>query len=211
MSMPLSMSSADARAWFSNAVDGFTASVAPVGDDQWQLPGLGEWTVRDLAGHASRAMITVEQYLAPEATEAPQLHDAVDYYLAAADLMNGPGVAQRGRDAAAAMGEDPVGYFVGLARRVLTLVHQTPTNVLCHTPFGTIGLPHYLTTRAFGLTVHSIDLSDALGQEPDPVIAHLVEPTLQLAASIAARRGMGLVGLRALTGRARLPEGYSAL
>jgi hypothetical protein len=31
-----------------------------VRDDQWELPGLGVWTVRSLAGHTARAILTDE-------------------------------------------------------------------------------------------------------------------------------------------------------
>ena len=52
---------AESRRAFDDAADWYLATVALVGD-RWQQPGLGEWTVRDLVGHASRSFLTIETY-----------------------------------------------------------------------------------------------------------------------------------------------------
>ena len=58
------MDSVRMRDAFIGAVDYFIATVARVPADEWDRPGLGEWSVRALVGHTSRALLTVETYLA---------------------------------------------------------------------------------------------------------------------------------------------------
>ena len=53
----------DIRHAFSEATAGFVDAVLAVPDDSWSAPGLGVWTLQELVGHASRAVVTVEQYL----------------------------------------------------------------------------------------------------------------------------------------------------
>ena len=43
------------RAAFPDAAEVFLATVSGVQPDQWEQPGLGEWTVRELTGHALRS------------------------------------------------------------------------------------------------------------------------------------------------------------
>ena len=49
------------RETYEEAIEFFVSTVAQVPADSWSEPALGVWNVRDLAGHASRAMLTVEQ------------------------------------------------------------------------------------------------------------------------------------------------------
>jgi len=53
----------DSRMAFADAAGWFVRTAAIVGD-RWDRPGLGEWDVRSLVGHTSRALLTVETYLA---------------------------------------------------------------------------------------------------------------------------------------------------
>ena len=46
---------------------------------KWDQFGLGEWTVRDLVGHTSRALLTVETYLDQE-TAAVEVTSPVEYF-----------------------------------------------------------------------------------------------------------------------------------
>jgi len=53
----------DSRTAFADATGWFVRTAALVGD-RWDRPGLDEWDVRALVGHTSRALLTVETYLA---------------------------------------------------------------------------------------------------------------------------------------------------
>src|ERR1700712_3086686 len=97
------------RDHFRLAAEGFVTVVGLIAPDQWDRQGLGVWTVRDLAGHASRALLTVETYLDPlTVSDRPELPDPVTYLQAAgAGLVDPETVADRGRQAGAALGDDP--------------------------------------------------------------------------------------------------------
>ena len=98
---------------FRDAGDWYVATVAEVGD-RWAEPGLGEWTVRDLVGHTSRSFLTVEAYLQKPA-DSVAVESTADYFRATRELAAGPDVAQRGRDAGAALGDDPAAAVAAIA------------------------------------------------------------------------------------------------
>ena len=81
---------ADAARWF--------VRTAALVADRWDRPGLGEWDVRALVGHTSRALLTVETYLARPAPAA-DVASAADYFRATRTAAAGAAVAARGRDA----------------------------------------------------------------------------------------------------------------
>ncbi len=188
-----------ASAWFLTTVDG-------VGD-RWSEPGLGEWTVRDLVGHTSRSLVTVETYLAAEPGEVT-VASALDYYLAIREASTGPAVAERGRQAGAAMGADPVGFLAGLAERVLAKVESAADDAFVATIAGGMRLIDYLPTRTFELVVHTADLAAALDAPSDPP-AEAADSALHLAAQLAREHGAAVDVLLALTGRRPLPAGFT--
>lgn len=190
----------DAAAWFQGVV-------ARVGD-RWEAPALGEWDVRALVGHTSRSFVTVETYLAQPAPAAV-IESAVDYYRATRSMVAGPGVAQRGRDAGAALGGDPVAAVHELATRVLALVGSCSGDEVPTTIAGGMLLRDYLVTRVFELTVHTADLANALGLpvEPPPLPAAV---TLRAVCDLAVADGHAGPLLLGATGRG-LPEGFTVL
>ena len=78
----------DSRAAFADAAGRFVRTAALVGD-RWDRPGLGEWDVRALVGHTSRALVTVETYLARPA-EAADIASATEYFRATRATAAGP-------------------------------------------------------------------------------------------------------------------------
>jgi hypothetical protein len=191
---------ADAAAWF-------LAVAAQVGD-RWSEPGLGEWDVRALVGHTSRSLLTVESYLGAPAASVEVASPAA-YYLATRAVSSGSGVAQRGRDAGAALGDDPVSAVAAIAERVLTLVDTLTGDELPTTIAGGMRLRDYLPTRVLELTVHTTDLSRALGLalEPPALPAAL---SLRLLSELAVARGEAGPLLLAATGRG-LADGFTVL
>ena len=65
---------------YAGAARAVHAAVAAVPGDAWEQPGLGEWTVRDLVGHASRSLVTVLEYLV-RPVEHEALASAADFTL----------------------------------------------------------------------------------------------------------------------------------
>ncbi|WP_336659562.1 maleylpyruvate isomerase N-terminal domain-containing protein [Leucobacter sp. USHLN153] len=203
---------AAAAAWAVEVVDAVPAS-------GWDAPGLGDWDLRALVGHTSRALLTVEQYLARPA-HAEAARSADEYFARSLQLpgASDTAVLQRGIEAGAALGDDPALAFAEIAGRVLGVVKDAG-NPLIETIVGGMRLAAYLPTRAFELVVHGLDVRAAVialdghaasAPPPEPPASVLGE-ALELAGAIAARRGVGSALLLAATGRGPLPERYSVL
>jgi uncharacterized protein (TIGR03083 family) len=198
----------DARRAFGEAAQWFVRTAALVGD-RWDAPGLGEWDVRALVGHTSRSLLTVETYLGRPA-ERLDVASAPDYYRATRAVSAGPEVAQRGRDAGVALGEDPARAVAEIAARVVPLVDRSDGGALLTTIAGGMRLADYLPTRTFELVVHTADLAAALSVPADvpPVAA---TQALHLVAALAVADGRAAPLLLAVTGRTALPAGFSVL
>ncbi|WP_053388362.1 maleylpyruvate isomerase N-terminal domain-containing protein [Leucobacter japonicus] len=209
---------AESRTNFAAAAVWAVEVVDALGDADWEGPGLGAWNLRALVGHTSRALLTVETYLA-RPTDVEVVRSAEDYYARtlAQPSADEAAVLQRGVDAGAALGADPALAFAEIAARVLRAVRDAGNPVI-ETIVGGMRLDVYLPTRAFELVVHGLDIqratagsrgasSDRPGDPPAEVLAG----GLQLAGSLAARGGSGATLLLTLTGRASLPAGYSVL
>jgi hypothetical protein len=188
----------------------FVDTVGQIGATQWEQPGLGVWTVRDLVGHTSRALLTVEMYLAELATQREVMRP-VDYFLRAqAGLADPASVAARGRAAGVALGPDPPTAVRDIAARVLAQVKIASDEILVSTPVGGIRLIDSLPSRVFELAVHTLDIATAL---PVAVTlpATVAAVSLHLPADLAAQPGKAASLLLAATGRHALPAGFSVL
>lgn len=174
---------------------------------------LGEWTLRDLIGHTSRSFSLVETYLAqtPE-PGAPLLAGSGEYFRAAMSASRGSSAAitERGRDAGAALGDDPILATRALADRVLKLVAETPDDAPVVTRWGVLRLDTYLPSRAFELTVHGLDIARAIGVETPHSLAVTARHALDVLLATAAPEQATVV-LLAMTGRAPLPEDFSII
>lgn len=193
---------------FADAAKWFVSTVSLV-DGRWADPGLGEWDVRSLVGHTSRALLTVETYLARPAQKV-EVGSAATYVEVTRALAAGPDVAARGRDAGDALGSDPAAAVAAIAARVLPLVAACDGTEIVTTIAGGMRLSDYLPTRTFELVVHTADLAAALDvrAEAPPVPA---SQALGLVAQLAADGGLSAPILRAATGRQGLPPGFSVL
>jgi uncharacterized protein (TIGR03083 family) len=198
----------ESRRAFADAAGWFVSTTALVGD-RWAEPGLGEWDVRALVGHTSRSLLTVEAYLARPAQTA-EIPSAADYFRATRAMAAGPAVAQRGRDAGDALGDDPASAVAEIAARVVPLVDAQDGGTLLTTIAGGMRLEDYLPTRTFELAVHTSDLARAL-DEPLDVPATSAVQALRLVTELAAGDGRAGPLLLAATGRTGLPPGWSVL
>ena len=198
----------DSRRAFADAAAWFTRITSFVGQ-RWEQPALGEWDVCALVGHTSRSFLTVEEYLAQPAAGV-DLETAADYYRATRQLARGPGVAVRGRQAGAALGDAPATAVEQLATRVLQVLDGCDGCELVTTIAGGMRLDAYLPTRVFELAVHTTDLAAALGLPAD-VPATAARQALELVAELAAGDGLAGPLLLATTGRGALPPEFSVL
>jgi len=198
-------------ALFSSAAGSYLELLGDIRDDQWDLPGLGVWTVRDLAGHTARAILTVENYLGQEEPGEATIGSAVGYYTTVyPQFTDAAAVAARGVEAGIWLGSEPVGQVSSALGRVRALVENQPETRIVSIGGMGIRLSEYLRTRILELVVHTIDLSRATGIRhtlPDAAIAD----SLALASATAGAKGDGEAVLLALTGRGPLPEGFSVV
>ena len=196
---------------FARSGDAFLELLGAIDDDQWQLPGLGSWSVRSLAGHTARAILTVESYLAQEEPGDVTIASAQEYYSTVyRQFTDDVAVEARGVEAGLWLGGDPVSQVRSALARSLSLVESQPANRIVSIGGMGILLSEYLRTRVFELVVHTIDLARATG------VAHSLPPqtiadAAALAAAVAVQRGSGEQLLLALTARMELPEGFSVL
>ncbi|WP_291048344.1 maleylpyruvate isomerase family mycothiol-dependent enzyme [Herbiconiux sp.] len=198
-------------AMFFHSASAFHDLVTRIPAASWDEPALGEWTLRSLVGHTTRAILTVESYLALDDPGFPNVANAEAYYARVyRDLTDPASVAARGVEAGIWLGADPAQAVADALARAMALVDTAgPERIVSIGGLG-IELGEYLRTRVFELVVHSIDIADAAGV-PHGQPADAVAATLHLAAGVAAARGDGEALLRSLTGRATMPEGYSVV
>jgi hypothetical protein len=172
-------------------------------------PALGTWDVAGLCGHLLRAFRTPLRYLADDPAPAVDLPDAAAYFAAHAARRDDDAaavdrsIAARGvseLDATATLDQIRTAYRTTLSALRDTLVSTDDTFIVAG-PLGGIALEAYLETRVFEATVHSLDLSRALGRvewsPPDEAVAL----TLQLLTELALLRNQGSPLVLALTGR----------
>lgn len=195
---------------FAAAGKWFLAAMRMVGDDQWDLPGLGEWNVRELVAHTVRAFRTVDQYLDGTVRDPAPLASAAAYYRTVmAEGDPHPHIAERARREAADLGDAPLVVAQGLADQVGRMVERAPASTPVHTFVGVIALPDYLATRVVELVIHTLDLTAAIGVDlPVPPLPGRM--AVQVLADLVPDDFMADL-LFALTGRAGLVVGLNTM
>ena len=197
---------------FASAAHSFAALVHEIPGDRWDGPGLGEWDLRSLVGHASRSLITVSTYLQQPA-ETEDITTPQEYYARVNPAALGiapAGVVERGRQAGRDLGDDPGATVDELVSRVLDELGDAGDPLITVIGGAGIRLHNYLPTRTFELAVHGLDIARAVGISYTPP-PDVLEVATVLAARIAAAEGHGETVLLALTGRAELPSPFSVV
>lgn len=200
-------------ATYGTAATSFAALVHEIPAGAWDLPGLGEWDIRSLVGHASRSLTTVRSYLQTTA-DSEDVTTPQEYYVRVTPSALGidpADVAERGRQAGRDLGDNPAAAVDALVSEVLDELTTVDGDPLIKIIGGLgIRLRTYLPTRVFELAVHGMDIARALDisfQLPDAVLAE----ALDLAARTAIVTGRGESVLLALTGRSVLPPSFSVV
>jgi uncharacterized protein (TIGR03083 family) len=197
---------------FAEAARTYASLVRQIRPEQWEGPGLEEWTLRSLVGHTSRSLITVDTYLdQPADTEAATSGAA--YYAAIARARtqaSSAAVTERGRQAGQDLGDDPAAFVGDLMGRVLPRVERDD-DPLIETVIGGMRLSTYLSTRTFELVVHGFDIARAAGLGDPNYPEETLTEVATLAAVAAVLTGQGSAVILALTGRVPLPAGFSVV
>jgi uncharacterized protein (TIGR03083 family) len=200
------------EATFASAATAFARLVHDIPEGTWDGPGLGEWDLRSLVGHASRSLITVSTYL-QTAPEQEDLADPVEYYTYAAQYASSAGteaIVERGRQAGRELGTDPAATIDGLVAKALDDVAAVDDPLIAVIGGLGIRLSSYLPTRVFELAVHGLDVARAAGVDFTLPADALTDATV-LAARIGVALGQGETVLMALTGRSTLPAAFSVV
>ena len=198
------------RTAYREAVACFLETAAKVQPEQWDAPALGVWSVRDLVGHVSRSITRIEEFGVRRA-ESVDIASAVHHYRRSLrQPSDDERVAQRGREAGLALGEDPLAAMNADWARAEPVLDVTDEDTIIAYDNGGIRFGDYLETRVFELTVHTLDLASAIGVEVEPSHEAL-GVTLQLLAALAVESGRGIPLALSGTGRGPLPDGYSVL
>ncbi len=208
--MTVSSEPSDLVATFASAARSFAALVHDIPGDRWDGPGLGEWDLRSLVGHASRSLITVSTYLA-HAAEREDITTPQEYYARvnpAALGMAPADIVERGRQAGRHLGNNPAATVDDLVSRVLDELSEAGNPLIQVIGGAGIRLHTYLPTRTFELAVHGLDIARAIDIS-FALPPNVLEESTGLAARIAVAEGHGETVLMALTGRAELPPSFS--
>ncbi len=192
------------------AVGFFMDAVARVGPGQWDEPALGVWTVRDLVGHTGRSIFLVEEFGSQRSDTIDVESAAHHYHLSLAPDGIDDAIADRGRAAGEALGDDPLALLTAGRERAERLVAETDEDTIIAYNNGGIRLGHYLETRVLELVVHTLDLANALGIELEPP-REALGVALHLLAELALDSGHGGSLALAATGRGVLPDRFSVL
>lgn len=207
---PSEVSLSEARESFVAAANWFAGLVAMVSDGDWDQPGLGDWNLRSLVGHASRALITVDTYLDRPVAKAVVTTPWAYYQACSAVPAADPdAVVERGRQAGLALGADPAGAVANLVERVVGRLGDD--DPVIETIVGGMRLSAYLPTRTFELVVHGYDLVTALDRPALELAETVIAEVVALAGRLAVADGRGPDVLLALTGRRALPASFSVV
>ena len=133
-----------------------------------------EWNVGQLVGHMYRDVNRLNTGLAQDPPPAADT-DSITYWTAYAPVDDAADIAQRAKEIAA---EHESGQALATAwdemwRRALGQAQTTDRDRVLVTWGPTLQLDEFLRTRVLEITVHRMDLNDALGLPPDPTDAGL--------------------------------------
>lgn len=197
---------------FASAARCFVDLVREIPPATWQRPGLGDWDVRALVGHTSRSLSTVSSYLKTTA-EHEDITTPQEYYARVTPSALGidpQAVAERGRQAGVALGDDPAAAVDALMAQALSDLQAVDDPLI--EVIGGLGirLHTYLPTRIFELAVHGLDIARAV-DIPFSLPPDVLTEAVELATQVAVTTGQGEPVLLALTGRAGLPPSFSVV
>ena len=177
--------------------------------DAWERPGLGEWTIRELAAHVLRGLDRPVVFEAGDGAVAAE--SAAAYYVLA---MSSPTiheeVAERARQSAASFGDDLPEAARAIVARSVGAVEALGDDAAVTTTIGAVRLVDYLPTRILEVVIHTLDVAEAAGVAFEP--GHdALRVSLALLGEIAVEHGDGAALALALSGRRSLADGFNVL
>ena len=187
----------------------FAGLVDGVDLESWEEPALGQWTVRDLAGHTYRSISTVVGYSEKPAPQV-DVESTTQWILNVRQNANPGRVAELGRSAGLEIMDSPTMMVRGFLSMARDRVNDLDDDFILATPQGGMRLIDYLQLRTMELVIHGGDLAQALGVDANPPASGM-QVALQVLTGVAVAEGRGPDLANALTGRAALPVNYNLL
>lgn len=143
--------------------------LSSLSEADWARPTrCAPWSVFELAVHAWRGSMRIREMIAAGPVESEAEKDAVTYCRFDSSAM-APAIAQRASEDAAL--HDPA-VFASTWRddwkAALDLAGDP--SLIYPGVFGLMAMGEYLKTRVLEVTIHTMDLRDALGLAPDPTL-----------------------------------------
>ena len=187
----------------------FAGLVDGVDIESWEEPALGQWTVRDLAGHTYRSISTVVGYSEKPAPQV-DVESTTQWILNVRQNANPGRVAELGRSAGLEIMDSPTMMVRGFLSMARDRVNDLDDDFILATPQGGMRLIDYLQLRTMELVIHGGDLAQALGVDANPPASGM-QVALQVLTGVAVAEGRGPALANALTGRTALPANYNLL
>ena len=187
----------------------FAGLVDGVDIDGWEEPALGQWTVRDLAGHTYRSISTVVGYSEKPAPQV-DVESPVAWILNVRQNADPDRIAEMGRSAGLEIMDNPQMMVRGFLSMARERVNGLDDDFILATPQGGMRFVDYLQLRTMELVIHGGDLAQALGVEAMPPASGM-QVALQVLSGVAVAEGRGPALANALTGRSALPANYNLL
>ena len=187
----------------------FAGLVDGVDIDAWENYALGQWTLRDLAGHTYRSINTVVGYSEKPAPQV-DVESTTQWILNVRQNGDPDRIAEMGRSAGLEIMDNPQMMVRGFLNMARERVNGLDEDFVLATPQGGMRLIDYLQLRTMELVIHGGDFARALGVEAPPP-ASGTQIALQVLTGVAVAEGRGPDLANALTGRTALPIGYNLL
>jgi uncharacterized protein (TIGR03083 family) len=136
-------------------------------DDYGRRTRCTAWNVKELLGHIYRDVDRINVALSTPGPAEPNT-DAVSYWRGYDPIADGPDIADRAKELAAAhpTGKDLAAAWDEMWPRALETAKRTDRSRVVVTWGPALTLDELLKTRVLEVMVHGTDLSDALGRPP---------------------------------------------
>lgn len=155
---------------FETEAEAFSRELARLPEAAWDRPTrCAPWSTRELLGHVCVVLDRVRDMIEGQAPEVPDV-SAAEYYRPDRRFSTATNAAriELGRDRAGRhrSGTSLVADFTRTWRKAEELCRTEPERRVVRTRHGdAMLLADFMLTRVFEVTVHGIDLADALGRE----------------------------------------------
>ncbi|HEX9775934.1 MAG TPA: maleylpyruvate isomerase family mycothiol-dependent enzyme [Actinomycetota bacterium] len=136
----------------------------------WGAPTRCEpWTVRELVAHMARGAVRIREMIAADAIDDEPEKDGVTYFQVDLEA-EAPAIAARAADYAEEIGDGPavVAFWDEQWSRALRAARASRPESVHPTPFGTMRIEEYVRTRVLEVTVHHMDMDEAIGHAAHP-------------------------------------------